>query len=197
MEQCPPEVGEVLSLCAEVREQSGGWFDPWAAPGGVDPTGLVKGWAAARALAIIGAAGVAGAMVSAGGDVATIGSAGSGGPWRVGIADPWKRRDALLAVVEVAGAGAVCTSGTYERGQHLFSPHSGGFGAAALSATVVGPDLAVADGLATALAVGGDAALEVIDGLAGYEGWIVRPDGTDASTAGWRFGTPTAGGQAA
>ena len=27
---------------------SGGWFDPWAMPGGVDPTGLVKGWAVDR-----------------------------------------------------------------------------------------------------------------------------------------------------
>ena len=29
---------------------SGGWFDPWAIPGGVDPTGLVKGWAVEQAL---------------------------------------------------------------------------------------------------------------------------------------------------
>lgn len=191
---CPAEVAEVLELCEQVRDQSGGWFDPWAAPGGVDPTGLVKGWAAARALRVIAdaGAGVAGAMISAGGDVATVGLGPGGGAWRVGIADPWKRPDALAAVVEVEGAGAVCTSGTYERGLHLFDPNLGGQpGARALSATVTGPDLAVADGLATALAVGGDAALAVIDGLAGYEGWIIRPDGTDAATPGWRFASAT------
>ena len=30
---------------AQARDASGGWFDPWAMPGGYDPTGLVKGWA--------------------------------------------------------------------------------------------------------------------------------------------------------
>ena len=30
------------------RELTGGAFDPWALPGGVDPAGLVKGWAADR-----------------------------------------------------------------------------------------------------------------------------------------------------
>ena len=46
----PPEVAEVLELCRRAREASDGWFDPWAMPGGVDPTGLVKGWAVERAL---------------------------------------------------------------------------------------------------------------------------------------------------
>jgi hypothetical protein len=31
--------------CEAAREASDGWFDPWAMPGGYDPTGLVKGWA--------------------------------------------------------------------------------------------------------------------------------------------------------
>ena len=51
LEDAPPEVAEVLELCRRAREASDGWFDPWAMPGGVDPTGLVKGWAAQRALA--------------------------------------------------------------------------------------------------------------------------------------------------
>ena len=44
--EAPPEVAEVLGLCATARVLSAGWFDPWALPGGVDPTGYVKGWAA-------------------------------------------------------------------------------------------------------------------------------------------------------
>ena len=48
--QAPAEVAEVLERCAAARELSGGWFDPWAMPGGIDPTGFVKGWAAQRAL---------------------------------------------------------------------------------------------------------------------------------------------------
>ena len=49
--EAPSEVTEVLERCAVAREVSGGWFDPWAMPGGVDPTGYVKGWAAQCALA--------------------------------------------------------------------------------------------------------------------------------------------------
>ena len=47
--QAPAELAEVLELCAAAKELSGGWFDPWAMPGGVDPTGYVKGWAAQQA----------------------------------------------------------------------------------------------------------------------------------------------------
>ncbi len=48
--QVPGEVAEILALCAAARELSAGWFDPWAVPGGFDPSGYVKGWAAQNAL---------------------------------------------------------------------------------------------------------------------------------------------------
>ena len=187
LDQGPKEMAEVLLLCARAREISGGWFDPWASPGGVDPTGLVKGWAAARALDVFRRAGVSSAMVSAGGDVATLGHPGveRGRPWRIGICDPWDRR-ALAGVVEVRGSGAVCTSGTYERGAHLFDPWTAQPAIRTVSATVTGPDLALADALATALAVGGDEALDAIEALEGYQGCLIRPDGSGAATAGWR-----------
>jgi thiamine biosynthesis lipoprotein len=188
LDQGPKEMAEVLLLCARARELSGGWFDPWALPGGVDPTGLVKGWAAARALDVFRRAGVPSLMVSAGGDVATLGFPGDepGRPWRIGITDPWDRRG-LAGVVEVHGSGAVCTSGTYERGAHLFDPRTGQPATRAVSATVTGPDLALADALATALAVGGDEALDAVGQLEGYQGWLLRPDGSGAATEGWRL----------
>jgi thiamine biosynthesis lipoprotein len=185
---CPGEVGEVLLLCAWVREQSEGWFDPWALPGGVDPTGLVKGWAAARALDVLSRAGMAAVMVSAGGDIATWGHPDDDPTraWRIGIAHPW-RSGGLAGVVEQRGAGAVCTSGTYQRGAHLFDPATREPAGRTVSATVTGPDLSLADGLATAVAVGGDRALPAVERLAGYEAWLIRPDGSTASTAGWQF----------
>jgi FAD:protein FMN transferase len=64
--QAPAEVREVLDLCATARELTGGWFDPWALPGGVDPTGYVKGWAAQRALGAFCAPGISGAIVASG-----------------------------------------------------------------------------------------------------------------------------------
>jgi thiamine biosynthesis lipoprotein len=188
LDQCPPAVGEVLLLCALAREQSAGWFDPWALPGGVDPTGVVKGWAAARALEVLRRSGVPAALVSAGGDVASLGHPedDSTRAWRIGITDPWNRA-ALAGVVELRGSGAVCTSGTYERGDHLVDPSTGQPATRTISASVTGPDLALADALATALAVGGDEALPAIERLDSYEGWFLRPDGSAAATTRWQF----------
>jgi thiamine biosynthesis lipoprotein len=182
--QMPPEFAEVLAECQAAKEASGGWFDPWAMPGGFDPTGLVKGWAVERALAVLRGAGLPGALVNGGGDVAVFGSPADGRRWRVGIQHPW-RADALACVVEVGAA--VATSGPYERGAHLIDPATGRPASRAASATVTGPSLTLADALATAVAVGGDEALAVVAGLPGYAGYLIRPDGSEADTGGITF----------
>lgn len=69
---------EVLDLCENARRASGGWFDPWAMPAGVDPTGLVKGWAVEQALAVLHEAGMEAAMVNGGGDIAVFGAPARG-----------------------------------------------------------------------------------------------------------------------
>jgi thiamine biosynthesis lipoprotein len=176
----PAEVAEVIELCRQARDLSGGWFDPWAMPAGLDPTGLVKGWAVEAALEIVRHAGVEAAMVNAGGDIALLGQPPEGA-WRVGIRHPW-RFDALACVLEADAA--VATSGCYERGRHLVDPKGTGGVEETASATVTGPSLAFADAFATALAVGGDDALDVIATLDGYEGYLIRADGSERTTAG-------------
>ena len=48
--ELPADVTEVFGLCAVVEELTDGWFTArWRGNGGLDPTGLVKGWAARRA----------------------------------------------------------------------------------------------------------------------------------------------------
>lgn len=185
--QAPAEITEVLSLCQAAKDASHGWFDPWALPGGVDPTGLVKGWAVERALAVLRRAGLPAALVNGGGDIACYGAPAPGRRWRAGIQHPW-RRDALACVVDIESA--VATSGTYERGAHLIDPGTGQPSARAMSATVTGPRLALADALATAVAAGGDAALAAVTGLAGYEGYLIRPDGSETDTGGMMFVRP-------
>jgi thiamine biosynthesis lipoprotein len=182
--QMPPEFPEVLRECRAAKQASGGWFDPWAMPGGFDPTGLVKGWATERALAELRGAGLAGALVNGGGDVAVFGSPADGQRWRVGIRHPW-RADALACVIEADAA--VATSGPYERGAHLIDPATGRPASRAASATVTGPSLALADALATGVAVGGDEALEVVAGLDGYAAYLIRPDGSETDTGGIAF----------
>ncbi len=182
--QAPAEVAEVLERCATVRELSGGWFDPWAMPGGIDPTGYVKGWAAQNALAAFSAECIVGAIVNAAGDVASSGGLGNGKPFRVGIADPLAPRR-LAEIVELTGA--IATSGSYERGSHLIDPHRGCPSARAASASVTGPDLGLADALATAVAVAGTPGLAFIEPLDNYEALIIGFDGSRRWTGRFPF----------
>ena len=184
--QAPAEVAEILGLCAVARDLSGGWFDPWAVPGGFDPSGYVKGWAAQNALAAFRTSAICGVLVNAAGDIASSGGLGDGTPFRIGIADPFAPLR-LAEIVELTGA--IATSGTYERGAHLIDPRSGRPAARAASASVTGPDLGLADALATALAVAGEQGLALIDRLDGYEALIINPDGGKRRTQGFAGAT--------
>ena len=179
LDDLTPEIASVLELCAVARDLSGGWFDPWAMPGGVDPTGLVKGWAAEQALGELRAAGVRAAMVSAGGDLATFGGPHPGSAWRIGVRDPWAA-DRIACVLE--SPGAVATSGRYERGNHVLDPHTGLAASGWVSATVAGPELWLADALATGLLAAGEAGLARIEAVNGYEGYVISEAGTVAMT---------------
>lgn len=140
IEECAPEVAEVLHLCAEAERLSDGWFSATYA-GRFDPTGLVKGWATERAALRLVEAGVAGVSVNGGGDVQLCGVPGPERPWRVGVADPL-RPGGLAAVVTAAGTDrlAVATSGTAERGAHIVDPRTGKSAVTDLvSVTVVAP----------------------------------------------------------
>jgi FAD:protein FMN transferase len=185
--EAPAEVADVLWRCAAARELSGGWFDPWAMPGGIDPTGLVKGWAAQRALAVFTEPCITGAMVNAAGDIASYGDPGTGEPFRVGICDPAAPRR-LAEVVSLVGA--IATSGSYERGAHLIDPHSGRPAVRVGSASVTGPDLGLADALATALAVAGEPGLAFIRPLDGYEAMIIGLDGSRRRTSRFPLAAP-------
>jgi thiamine biosynthesis lipoprotein len=182
LDQAPPEVAEVLARCEIARTLSGGWFDPWAMPGGVDPTGYVKGWAAQNALAVFSREIACGALVNAAGDIASFGALENGQAFRIGIADPAAPRR-LAAIVELAGA--IATSGTYERGEHLIDPHSGRAVSGCASASVTGPDLGLADALATALAVAGEPGLALIEPLDGYEALVIGFEGGKHWTGGF------------
>jgi thiamine biosynthesis lipoprotein len=182
LDQVPAEVAEVLHACRSARELSDGWFDPWALPGGVDPTGYVKGWSAERALDALRVPGVAAAVVNAAGDIASFGGPAPAARFRFAVVDPLDRsRPAFL----VEHTGAVATSGTYERGQHLFDPRARRAAAAVASATVTGPELGLADAFATALAVGGTPVLECVEALDGVEALVIGYDGVRRSTAGF------------
>lgn len=179
----PADVTEVFYLCAVVEQLTDGWFTArWRGDRGLDPTGLVKGWAARRASQVLSGRGVPDHCVNAAGDVALAGRPDADREWQVGIADP-RTPQALLGIVAAGGATgiwAVATSGTGERGAHVLDPRTGRPVTAVLSATVAGPDAAVADGLATALVASGAAAPDLLASLRphGWRGCLLSADGT-------------------
>ena len=79
-------------------------------------------------------------------------AADGGRPWRIGIEDP-RDRSRIAEVVELS-RGAVATSGTAARGQHLIDPATGHAVTGDGSVSVVGSTLLWADVWATALFVG-------------------------------------------
>jgi thiamine biosynthesis lipoprotein len=187
------DVRTVLDLCADVQLSTGGAFSAMHA-GQVDPTGLVKGWAIGRAGELLRAYGSENHAVNGGGDVLVAGHAAPGRPWGVGIVDPHDRAGVVqtIACTDLA----VATSSTSERGQHNVDPFTARPAAALASATVVGPDMALADAYATAAFVLGTAALSWLAGLDGYEGLLVTPDGECRHSDGWPGTAPlvTVGG---
>lgn len=206
-------IREVLALCAQLQRESRGAFDAWNVgdPPQFDPSGAVKGWAAENASRILAAHGLTRHALNAGGDVRVRGGTGplpaapdgpvwssvgepvtgvgaaaadsaEPAPWRVGVTDP-HRPGHTLFVIERA-EGAVATSGTAERGLHVYDPSSHRPATALVQVTVTGPDLALADGYATAaLALAGAASaadayawLTALADRTGYQSLTVDPD---------------------
>jgi thiamine biosynthesis lipoprotein len=146
------DVREVLAACAVLRAESNGAFDA-RMDGRLDPSGYVKGWAAERAADVLRAAGARSFCINLGGDVVCSGEASPGQPWRVGVRRPDDRKG--IALVLGVRDGSVATSGAYERGDHVRHGSTGDIPRRWTSVTVLAPDLATADPIATAaLAMG-------------------------------------------
>ncbi|SCL29794.1 thiamine biosynthesis lipoprotein [Micromonospora nigra] len=167
-----PPLADLVDRCAAMRAATDGWFDAWAVPGGFDPGGLLGGWAVERAAARLRAAGIHDYAVVAGADLVVRGHAAHGGPWRVAVHHPTDRRR-TPTVLEMT-AGAVGTSGVSGRQGHVVDPHTGEPADQFVAATVVGPDLAVADAYATALYAAGPAGLAWFRGNSPYRSLLAH-----------------------
>ena len=188
LDRTPLVVQEVLNACHQAKVRTGGAFDPWAVPGGVDPSGYVKGWAAGQVAAQVQAAGIPNVCVNAAGDIACVGEQSPGEPWAIGILNPYDTQQ-VVQVVRV-NDGAVATSGLYERGRHITNSRTRDATVHYDSATIVGPDAGLADALATAALIEGPGAAAwfadlpdwsvylIKDGQASFFGPAFAADGT-------------------
>jgi FAD:protein FMN transferase len=86
--------------------------------------------------------------IDAGGDLYLSGCNPQGKPWSTGIRHP-RVSGGVVDCFRISDQ-AVCTSGDYERGQHILDPRCGEAAHGVASATVVAPSAMLADALATA-----------------------------------------------
>jgi thiamine biosynthesis lipoprotein len=195
---CPDVCTEIWDDCEHFNEITDGWFSAFTPEHTFDPSGLVKTWAAAKAANELLEGGVLDFAVNAGGDILLSPQISAGIPMRMGISKPKSiaNDDAgVLTVIDLNGKDfrAMATSGTAERGEHIWNPKAGAgtWATELLQVSVVAKDIVTADVLATAAFAAGNQAL---DFLANYneknegnqvEALIVNKDSSLAATPGF------------
>src|SRR5579875_12551 len=181
-EQYSEDMKTVLALCEQTKQETRGYFDIWR--GGIcDPSGLVKGWAILNAANLLKARGFRNFYVDAGGDIQMAGYK-EGRLWRVGIRNPFNRHE-NVKVLALTDRG-VATSGTAIRGQHIYDPHHPDQPLLdVLSITVIGPNVYEADRFATAAFAMGKEGIRFIEGLAGFEGYMIDAHAIATYTSGF------------
>jgi len=155
----------------------------------LDLGGIAKGYALAEALAVLRKNGVNRALVEAGGDLALGDPPPERPGWRIGIAPPGPNGPPRLYLT--AANTAVAASGDMyqfveiggKRYSHIVDPRTGLGLTDQSTVTVVAPDGATADALATAVSVlGPEKGLKLIDATPGAAAYIVRAPGDKVET---------------
>ena len=157
----------------------------------LDVGAVAKGWAVQKACTLAAEKGYSGFLVSAGGNVLTVGAKPDGSLWRIALEDP-KNNGAQLMKFDLRDCAAV-TSGSYQRYftvdgvkyHHIIDPDTAYPAETYLMVTVVCPDSGVADALSTSLFL-----MSVEDGQAlaaryGAEALWMWEDGQIETTAGF------------
>ena len=183
-EALSPAMQEILGLALLTQHETMGYFDIRRPDAGVDPSGLVKGWAIRNAARLIETAGCRNYCVEAGGDLQCRGRNEQGQLWRVGIRNPFE----ATQIVKVLAPGdcGVATSGAYVRGRHIYDPHTARPATEDIaSITVVGPDIYEADRFATAAFAMGRDGIDFIESIPGLEGYAIDRDGIATMSSGF------------
>lgn len=157
---------DIRSQTQTWMEITEGFFNPTSPDGKYDPSGLVKTWAATNAAMFLEANGYRDFTLNAGGDV-YIGPEVKTFPLtRVGLSNlkPINSPGASVnMILDVAGTSyrGVATSGSTERGEHIWSSDKSSKAEKFLQVTVVATDLVTADIWATAIISGGQKAFDL------------------------------------
>ncbi|TME60989.1 MAG: FAD:protein FMN transferase [Chloroflexi bacterium] len=172
----------ILAVSEQTRQETRGYFDI-RHNGILDPSGIVKGWAILQAAHLLKDGGLTNFYIDAGGDIQVAGNK-DGEPWRIGIRNPFNRKE-IVKVLVVTDKG-VATSGTAIRGQHIYDPHNPDTSLQdVVSLTVIGPNVFEADRFATAAFAMGKRGIFFIQQLPGFEGYMIDASARATFTSGF------------
>jgi thiamine biosynthesis lipoprotein len=183
--QAGSELRDCYALALHWRDRTDGVFTPHRADGAIDLSGIVKSLAIAEAGDALHRLGLEDWSVNAGGDILVDGDQAPGLDWSAAIVDPLDRQSLLAAVPLSRPLRAVATSGSAERGEHIWTTVDGGL-SPFRQVTVFGRDIVTADVLATAIIAGGQAALDRSTETFPIEVLAVLRDGSLLATPGLR-----------
>ncbi len=151
--------------------------------------GIAKGFIVDEGIAILQNFGFENVMVEAGGDLMALGEKSPRSPWKIGLQAPRAEMGKTMATFNVENQ-AVATSGDYMQAftidflnHHIIDPRSGYSSPEFASVSVSAPSVALADGLATALMVMGNAGLDLVEGLSGCEAYAVTKNNVILKTS--------------
>lgn len=163
------------------RARTNGAFTPHRPDGAIDLNGIVKAQAMSEAGALLDAAGEADWLLNVGGDIIGRGRIADA-PWSIGISDPGDRHGMLCVVQLEHDRRALATSGTAERGEHVWR-HDRQHGASVFyrQVSVLAADIVTADVLATAILAGGQDQRD--DAIARYPVEVLTVDDAGQITA--------------
>lgn len=182
IENSSESFAEILTIAEKTKQETHGYFDIQKPDGGIDPSGIVKGWAINNAADLLRHCGCAHFFIEAGGDIQTSGKDADGNEWSVGIKNPFNTQE-IVKVIYPRGHG-VATSGSYERGSHIYNPLSPTDALDEIvSITVIGPNVLEDDRFATAAFAMGKKGVEFIEGLAGFEAYSIDKGGIATMTS--------------
>ncbi len=169
-----PETRRAYADAVAWRERTNGAFTPHRPDGVLDLSGLIKGVAVERSGRVLESHGHRAFSINAGGDILTHG-APAAGEWTTGITDAGDRTRLLTSVRLTSAWPAVATSGSAERGNHIWRrPDTD---RSFLQATVIAGDIVTADVLATAIIAGGQPTLDLVTDRFPVAVLVQRSDG--------------------
>lgn len=181
LEDASPEVKKVLKLCQETKHETRGYFDI-SIEGIIDPSGLVKGYAINEGSKMLIKKGYKNFYVEIGGDI-DIKGLKNGQKWKVGVKNPLRTFE-NARVIYLSNRG-IATSGTYERGMHIYNPIKKKLANELGSATVIAENVYEADRFATAVYAMGEKGIDFLEEKEDLEGYLITRDGREMITSGF------------